>query len=1099
VITKEQVQSHDSTDRCLTWARQRYDDDVLATASDGSNKWCGPGLDEPLCATCLCTNTCSHRAEALPAPHTCIGAHDPSRTSASQLASLVKLCTQAMPTAPLRDWTAFLLLCTSIALAQATNHSVTTSSVTQHDASAAPSQPTPFTRSYADTDTICSYRTINYITHTLPQQCLKTSWSDRIATISTNATATAAVSISVPQTPSPTAKEAAGSGTDDNRQTPETIDVSRAEGTDSDEGTVGSGTANIEPDAELETDSPFDNANFLSFDEWKKRNLAQAGQSPDSVGQGRAASAEQGPRRRPVNVNALDSLGEEAEINIDFSGFGDPSEGSSIGSEVASRASVGEAAKPTEEADKPGSGSWALSKDAGKTCKERFNYASFDCAATVLKTNKKAKGSSAVLSEHKDSYMLNECSVDNKFLIVELCDDILVDTVVLANYEFFSSMFRHFRVSVSDRYPVKMERWRTLATFEARNSRDIQPFLITEPQIWARYLRIEFLTQYGNEFYCPLSLLRVHGTTMMEQFRREEEEARGGDDDAESIEEEEDVVKPADGSGPIPADRVPVIPAKQETSESSAAESAESATQSVTPSDSQATSTLAVPPSTNIGGSSGSDQASTSESNSDPVVTRVSLPTNKSVDDPSSALSQSSSSDNSETITQEAGASVTAAASQHTQASGSDPSLAPVAPHVAPGAASIRKESPIRSSGSDAAPSPANHPPTKPSHNNTAAHPSGASQPRSSHTQPNAAAPSTQESFFKSIHKRLQYLEANSTLSLQYIEEQSRILRDAFIKVEKKQLAKTEKFLEYMNTTVITELKHYRNLYEQLWQSTVIEIEGIKEKQNKDIGEIGARLSMMADELVWQKRMAVVQSTLLLLCLGLVLFARSGTMGAAADMPIVQQLGTKYSSFFDSPPQRQPLENGADRRRRTFRSMWRSDTSAGLSDRSGQGRNAISDMDSDDARSPVQIEYSPPTPNTPHDLEGDVSVINSQSGSSPPYVNGVEDIDSDAGPATPRKVQDITPEEQAKRIQVLATQSGPATPNGTRDSRPSWEEVDRAIDQLKAEEQDQPVSHKEVRVKGKARSPLRRAQSSYDGGADENSPIDSGNELFMSN
>lgn len=1002
-----------------------------------------------------------------------------------------------MLTAPLRDWTAFLLLCTSTALAQAANDSVTTSSVTQHDASATLSRPTPFTRTYADTDTICSYRTINYITHTLPQQCLKTGWADRIASISTNATATAAHSIPTPQTPPVDANEAAGSGLENSTQTPQSTATSHAEGTDSGEGAVGSGAASTEPDAELETDSPFDNANFLSFDEWKKRNLAQAGQSPDNVGQGRAASVEQGPRRRPVNVNALDSLGEEAEIDIDFSGFGEISEGSSIGSEVASRASIGEAARPTEEADKPGSGSWALSKDAGKTCKERFNYASFDCAATVLKTNKKAKGSSAVLSEHKDSYMLNECSVDNKFLIVELCDDILVDTIVLANYEFFSSMFRHFRVSVSDRYPVKMERWRTLATFEARNSREIQPFLITEPQIWARYLRIEFLTQYGNEFYCPLSLLRVHGTTMMEQFRREEEEARGGDDDAESIEEEEDVVKPADGSGPIPADRVPIMPAKEETRASSAVVSAEGTTHPVTSSDNQAISSQATPHSTTNDGSSASDQASISDSHSDPVVIQASVTTTKSVDNSSSTPSHSNSSENDDLRGQEASPNITAAASQQTQMSGSDPSLVPIAPHVVSGGgASIRKEAPVRSSGPDAAPSLANHSPAKAS-NNTAASPSSASQSRSSHTQPNAAAPSTQESFFKSIHKRLQYLEANSTLSLQYIEEQSRILRDAFIKVEKKQLAKTEKFLEYMNTTVITELKHYRNLYEQLWQSTVIEIEGIKEKQNKDIGEIGARLSMMADELVWQKRMAVVQSTLLLLCLGLVLFARSGTMGAATDMPIVQQLGTKYSSFFDSPPQRQ-MENGADRRRRTFRSMWRSDTSAGLSDRSGQGRSAISDIDSDDARSPVQIEYSPPTPNTPGGLEGEQCMIDSQSESSPPYINGVEDVDSDAGPATPRKVQGMTPEEQAKRVQVLATQSGPATPNGTRDSRPSWEEVDRAIDQLKAEEQDQPVSQKEIRVKGKARSPLRRAQSSYDGGADDNSPIDSGSELFAS-
>ena len=117
--------------------------------------------------------------------------------------------------------------------------------------------------------------------------------------------------------------------------------------------------------------------------------------------------------------------------------------------------------------------------------------------------------------------MLSKCSAKNKFVIVELCSDILVDTIVLANYEFFSSIFRHFRISVSDRYPVKMEKWKDLGTFEARNTREVQAFLIENPLIWARYLRIEFLTHYGNEYYCPVSLLRVHGTTMMDEFRHQ--------------------------------------------------------------------------------------------------------------------------------------------------------------------------------------------------------------------------------------------------------------------------------------------------------------------------------------------------------------------------------------------------------------------------------------------------------------------------------------------------------------------------------------------------------------------------------------------------
>ena len=419
--------------------------------------------------------------------------------------------------APLRQWTVCLLLCSipTCALAQSTNETqpgesgstATLSARTSGTTSAASKHPSA-------ANSTCPFRTINYITHTLPQQCLRTTWS----------------------APTPSA-QVDGSGDVVVTETPEVVipwarqDASGSEATADGEGPKPEETGSVhassgtQAETELETDSPFDNANFLSFADWKKRNLEKAGQSPDNVGQARAASSDQRERRRPVNVNALDSLGEEGEIELDFSGFGNPSEGQNMPNKPLTPTQH-ESATNTGGEEHAAPSSWALSKDAGKTCKERFNYASFDCAATVLKTNPKAKSTSSILVEHKDSYMLNECSAKNKFLIVELCEDILVDTIVLANYEFFSSMFRHFRVSVSDRYPVKLDRWRVLGTFEARNSREIQPFLITEPQIWARYLRIELLTHYGNEFYCPMSLLRVHGTTMMEQYRREEEEAR---------------------------------------------------------------------------------------------------------------------------------------------------------------------------------------------------------------------------------------------------------------------------------------------------------------------------------------------------------------------------------------------------------------------------------------------------------------------------------------------------------------------------------------------------------------------------------------------
>lgn len=830
----------------------------------------------------------------------------------------------------------------------------------------------------------------------------------------------------------------------------------------------GSGTVSAEPESELETDSPFDNANFLSFEEWKKKNLAEVGQSPENVGQGRAAASNQAARRRPVNVNALDSLGDEGEISIDFSGFGTP-DGGNVQNSLQPGRQGADNAKAANGDDKVAPSSWALSKDAGKTCKERFNYASFDCAATVLKTNKQAKSSSSILVENKDSYMLNECSAENKFLIVELCDDILVDTIVLANYEFFSSMFRHFRVSVSDRYPAKMEKWRTLGTFEARNSRDIQPFLITEPQIWARYLRVEFLTQFGNEYYCPLSVLRVHGTTMMEQFRREEEEARGIDDyDGDLEAEGVDVKKPAEDSGPLPPDEIPIEAVINDSPNKgvSASDGAIHRPASSEPStdvhiEQPAGHTGPSVPTPEMTGGESTDTAKTRHDPDLPATQSLRHMASNSKDGDSKIIAANRSA-----MVDTPSAATDNANVPQAQSSGYNASTA------IPSPAAPRGDSAASHGANGTAPPSTNGPSVRGSNDNPAASP----QSRSSPTQPSAAAPSTQESFFKSIHKRLQYLEANSTLSLQYIEEQSRALRDAFVKVEKRQLAKTEKFLDHLNSTVMLELKSFRTMYDQLWQSTVIELESMKERQKSEMGEIGARLSLMADELVWQKRMAVVQSTLLLLCLGLVLFVRSGTLGSAQDVPIVQQLGSKYTSFFESSPPRSPPDtSGMARRRRTFKNMWKSDTSIGLSDHHSDGNHALSDAETDGLRSPVQIEYSSPTSSTPN-------IPGHRRGSSPSSRIKTPSRDDENEPPTPGS------EEQAARIQVLETQSGPATPNGTRDSRPSWEEVDRAMDLLKAEEQhDQspPTQSKKNRDKKTKRSPLRRAQSSYDGAVDD--------------
>jgi hypothetical protein len=102
---------------------------------------------------------------------------------------------------------------------------------------------------------------------------------------------------------------------------------------------------------------------------------------------------------------------------------------------------------------------------------DRFNYASTDCSARVHTAHKSAKSSSSILSSKKDRYMLSPCNEKEQFVVVELCDDIRIDTVQLANYEFFSGVFKEFTVSVAKTYT---EGWVVAGTYRAKNIRGVQ-------------------------------------------------------------------------------------------------------------------------------------------------------------------------------------------------------------------------------------------------------------------------------------------------------------------------------------------------------------------------------------------------------------------------------------------------------------------------------------------------------------------------------------------------------------------------------------------------------------------------------------------------
>lgn len=871
----------------------------------------------------------------------------------------------------------------------------------------------------------CPSRTANYITHTLPQQCLRTDRASPNASDSLNTTSAINIATS---TPSPVISNTS-SATEDQVTA---INPSNIAGnTSSGSETVSVGPSHVatasgetptttihEPDSE--TDSPLDNANFLSFEEWKRQNLVKAGQSPENIGA--RSQALDGERKRPGINNALDTLGEESEIELDFSGFG-------ASHDHSDQERSSDSAPNSVETQSSLAPQTARSKDAGKTCKERTNYASFDCAATILKNNPESKSGSSVLVENKDSYMLNKCSAKNKFIIVELCNDILIDTIVMANYEFFSSIFRHFRISVSDRYPVKTEKWKDLGTFEARNTREVQAFLVENPLIWARYLRIEFLTHYGNEYYCPVSLLRVHGTTMMDEFRHQEALARG------ELHDDEIVVEPdVPPQTTVPPETQIVSSLNvQNTGESDA--NVNNSSKDFTPDPSTSTvskeghepsaghieeidgqcsvkgyslrpfSLLTLEyPSCRIDEQSHSTGKATSSPDIVNVLTSLKSPTTSAPDASATAI-ESNVSGSSSTTTKDQKAQMPQPDAQNNTSNttpGSTSEVKSASTAKASASTSSAHGSDTASSGSHAQEEAAATALPKSSSTPT----NGSTRAGPSSTTAHPAQPSTQESFFKSVHKRLQQLESNSTLSLQYIEEQSRILRDAFSKVEKRQLASTTNFLSHLNSTVMGELQGFRQAYDQLWQSTVIELEGQREQYQREMVALSTRLTLVADELVWQKRMGIVQSTLLLLCLALVLFNRTGN-SALVEMPLLQHMMNKSQaalrSGWESPVgSRSPEDRSPENRSPVslFRKkLWRHATEPG----SGHATDATDSrpQSRDAMHGGPEVTLRAPTP-----------------------PNG---LDSDS-------------EDEGEWKEVPEIQSGPATPRGTREAlgSPTW-------------------------------------------------------------
>eukprot|EP00871_Galdieria_phlegrea_P003584 jgi/Galph1/4226/GphlegSOOS_G2922.1 len=130
-----------------------------------------------------------------------------------------------------------------------------------------------------------------------------------------------------------------------------------------------------------------------------------------------------------------------------------------------------------------------------------FNFASIDAGARILAV--------------RNMYMLSPCKY-KRWIVVELSEEILLKRIEIANFEYFSSFPESVAVLGSQSFPT--DKWILLQIASFNQSRDIQYFEMQE-EAFIRYLKLLFIGVQGNEFFCTISLVRVFGKRLVDDWK----------------------------------------------------------------------------------------------------------------------------------------------------------------------------------------------------------------------------------------------------------------------------------------------------------------------------------------------------------------------------------------------------------------------------------------------------------------------------------------------------------------------------------------------------------------------------------------------------
>lgn len=536
-----------------------------------------------------------------------------------------------------------------------------------------------------------------------------------------------------------------------------------------------------------------------------------------------------------------------------------------------------------------------------KTLKHRWNFASMDCAAVIHRTNPSAKFASSILSEKKDRYMLSPCpstsgGTQKVFVVVELCDEISIDTIVMANHEFFSRMFKRFKVSVAPALKgaesKETEEWKELGIYRARNVRGPQVFNITTPATgFYRYVRIDFLEYYGNEYYCPLSLLRVYGLTQLDHFRRQEEEERraeetgnllaisDGEDNENQLEEMEppsfelpEEMQPAVDSGTWDA----IWPETPQFSVGVGVGLSDNTSAAIDPSRAHQELTDDSSPSETSKVSTNFDQPINESSVSKTwVETSDGEPQSSQPTPPHSVPRISFDLDgNSPAVclaTNDSLAELARASDRNAVCSKPTHS----ALSYGGNASSASRDVPITTQNADFATQTDASSSQVISMSSTPASrrdlpPVSADQMRhSANVQSGNSAGGGSESIYRTITKRLNALEANASLSVQYIEHSGQMLREVFRTMEKRQESRLRDMLRALNSSNWRQIEALKRRQQLDLQRAIFEFDVHRQQTEAERRALLGEVQILASEVMFERRLGIVQ---LILVLGLFVF-----------------------------------------------------------------------------------------------------------------------------------------------------------------------------------------------------------------------------------